>query len=91
MDMAASKGVDRFGLGGSGVVGTGMVVRDCSSWRAAAAVVALIVNVYLLRPNAEPDIAKITGLSGSLQWTGEAAQRRQDRRRAGPTPCNCGC
>ncbi len=41
---------------------------------AAAAVVALIANVYLLRPNAEPEIAKITGLSGSLQWTGDGGR-----------------
>ncbi|HCO93844.1 MAG TPA: hypothetical protein DIU00_07835 [Phycisphaerales bacterium] len=43
-------------------------------WAVAAAVIALIASVYLLRPNAEPKIAKITGLSGSLQWTGNGGQ-----------------
>ena len=38
---------------------------------AAAAVITLIASVYLLRPNAELNIAKITGLNGSLQWTGD--------------------
>ncbi len=47
---------------------------------AAAAVVALIANVYLLRPNAELEIAKITGLSGSLQWTGDGGRVFHDLR-----------
>jgi hypothetical protein len=41
---------------------------------AAAAVVALIASVYFHRPSAEPEIAKITGLSGSLQWTGDGGR-----------------
>jgi len=41
---------------------------------AAAAVIILIANFYLLRPDAEPAIATITGLSGSLQWTGDGGQ-----------------
>ncbi len=44
----------------------------------AAAVVALIAAVYLLRPTAERPIAKITGLSGSLQWTGDGGRVFQD-------------
>jgi len=43
------------------------------SW-AAAAVVALFVILYFQRPSAEPQIAKITGLSGSLQWTGDGGR-----------------
>ena len=41
-------------------------------WAAAAAVAAvvLIAAGYLQRPPAERPIAKVTGLSGSLQWTG---------------------
>ena len=46
----------------------------------AAAFVALIANVYLLRTNAEPEIAKITGLSGSLQWTGDGGRVFHDLR-----------
>jgi len=41
---------------------------------AAAAVVVLIASLYLLQPNAELKIATITGLSGSLQWTGNGGQ-----------------
>jgi len=41
---------------------------------AAAACVALIASVYFRWPIPEPDIAKITGLSGSLQWTGDGGQ-----------------
>ncbi|MCP4262587.1 MAG: FecR domain-containing protein [Planctomycetes bacterium] len=41
---------------------------------AAAACVALIASVYLLRPGDELEIAKITGLSGSLQWTGDGGR-----------------
>jgi len=47
---------------------------------AAAAVVALIANVYLLHPSAEREIAKITGLSGSLQWTGDGGRVFYDLR-----------
>ena len=41
---------------------------------AAAAVVVLIAGVYFQRPSAEREIAKITGLSGSLQWTGDGGR-----------------
>ena len=41
---------------------------------AAAAVVALSATLYFQRPSAEPQIAKITGLSGSLQWTGDGGR-----------------
>jgi len=41
---------------------------------AAAAVVLLIATVYLQQPTAERPIAKITGLSGSLQWTGDGGR-----------------
>jgi ferric-dicitrate binding protein FerR (iron transport regulator) len=43
-------------------------------WRwaavAAAAAVVLIAALYLQRPGGQRPIAKVTGLSGSLQWTG---------------------
>lgn len=41
-------------------------------WAVAAAVAAavLIAAVHFRRPSAERPIAKVTGLSGSLQWTG---------------------
>lgn len=45
---------------------------------AAAAVVALIASVYFQRPSAEREIAKITGLSGSLQWTGDGGRVVRD-------------
>ena len=41
---------------------------------AAAACVALIASVYFQSPSADLKIAKITGLSGSLQWTGDGGQ-----------------
>ncbi len=47
---------------------------------AAAAVLALIVNIYVLHPGTEPEIAKITGLSGSLQWTGDGGRVFDDLR-----------
>jgi len=51
------------------------------SWvAAAAAVIAAIAGVYLLRPVAEPDIARITGLSGPLQWTGDGGRVFHDLR-----------
>ncbi len=46
-------------------------------WRlavAALAVVALIAGVYFLRPSGEPEIATITELDGSVQWTGDGGQ-----------------
>lgn len=45
-----------------------------AKWRmaiAAAAVVGLIASIALLRQKAEHKIAKISGLSGSLQYTGD--------------------
>jgi hypothetical protein len=47
---------------------------------AAAAVIALIASVYFQLPSAEPEIAKITGLSGSLQWTGDGGRVFHDLR-----------
>jgi len=46
------------------------------SWAAVAGavVVAVIAGVYLLRLVEEPVIARITGLSGSLQWTGDGGR-----------------
>ncbi len=44
-------------------------------WRwAAAAVIVLATSLYLLRPTAERPIAKVTGLNGSLQWTGDGGR-----------------
>ena len=40
----------------------------------AAAVVVLIATLYFQQPRAEHQIAKITGLSGSLQWTGDGGR-----------------
>ncbi len=47
---------------------------------ATAAVVVLIAGVYFQRPSAEREIAKITGLSGSLQWTGDGGRVFHDLR-----------
>ena len=47
---------------------------------AAAACVALIASVYFQWPFPEPEIAKITGLSGSLQWTGDGGRVFHDLR-----------
>jgi hypothetical protein len=41
---------------------------------AAAAVVALIASVVLLRPKAELDIVRITELNGSVRWTGSGGR-----------------
>ena len=41
---------------------------------AAVAVIALVASVYFQRPSDEREIAKITGLSGSLQWTGDGGR-----------------
>ncbi len=43
------------------------------SW-AAAAVIVLAASLYFLRPVAERPIAKVTGLNGSLQWTGNGGR-----------------
>jgi hypothetical protein len=45
---------------------------------AAATVVALIASVYLLRPNAELEIATITEMNGALQWTGDGGRVIRD-------------
>lgn len=45
------------------------------AWAAvAAAVVVLIATLYFQRPRAERPIAKITGLSGFVQWTGDGGR-----------------
>ncbi len=44
----------------------------------AAAVVVLIAGVYLLGPNAQPQIATITEMNGALQWTGDGGQVVRD-------------
>ena len=41
---------------------------------AALTIVALTASLYLQRPSARREIAKITGLSGSLQWTGDGGR-----------------
>ena len=49
------------------------------SWAAVAAVVVVLVaGVYLLRPNAEPQIATITEVNGVLQWTGDGGRVARD-------------
>ena len=40
------------------------------------AVVVLVTAAYFLRPRDEPQIVRITGLSGSLSWTGGSHARR---------------
>ena len=64
----AARGEEPFGTGRRGTV-----VRPFR-WRwVAAATVAVAVSigvVYLQLPDGERPIAKVTGLSGSLQWTG---------------------
>ncbi len=41
---------------------------------AAAAVIALSASLYFLRPASERPIAKVAGLNGSLQWTGDGGR-----------------
>jgi len=41
---------------------------------AAAAVIVLSAGLYFLRPIAERPIAKVAGLNGSLQWTGDGGR-----------------
>ena len=41
---------------------------------AAAALIALIANVYFLLTNVKPEIAHITELSGTVQWTGDGGR-----------------
>lgn len=45
---------------------------------AAAAGIALLVGALLLWPREKPEIARITALSGSIQWTGDGGQIKQD-------------
>ena len=45
---------------------------------AALIIVALTANLYFQRPGAERQIAKITGLSGPLQWTGDGGRVLHD-------------
>ena len=47
---------------------------------AAAAVIVLTTSFYFLRPIAERPIAKVTGLNGSLQWTGDGGRVFHDLR-----------
>jgi hypothetical protein len=47
---------------------------------AAVAIVALSVALFFQRPSAQRQIAKITGLSGSLQWTGDGGRVFHDLR-----------
>ena len=52
-----------------------------AKWRvsvAAAAVAVLFAGLYFGRPSAEREIAKIAGLSGSLQWTGDGGRVLHD-------------
>lgn len=44
----------------------------------AAAMVVPFVTLYFLRPRAEPQIARITGVSGSLIWTGDGGRVVED-------------
>ena len=41
---------------------------------AAVVIIALTASLYLQRPIAERQIAKLTGLSGPLQWTGDGGR-----------------
>ena len=45
---------------------------------AALSIVALIASFYFPRPGPERQIAKITGMSGSLRWTGDGGQVVRD-------------
>ena len=58
--------------------GTGRQRNSLVGWPwaiAAAALIALIANVYFLLTNVEgPEIARITELSGSVQWTGDGGR-----------------
>jgi len=49
-------------------------IRRIKPLMAIAAVIALVVSMIVHWPSAEQQIATITGLSGSVQWTGEAGQ-----------------
>lgn len=45
---------------------------------AAAAIIALVATVLFLQTSAEPEIAQITELSGSVQWTGDGGRVVRD-------------
>jgi ferric-dicitrate binding protein FerR (iron transport regulator) len=46
-----------------------------ASWPwVVAAAIALTTSLYFLRPIAERPVAKVTGLNGSLQWTGNGGR-----------------
>lgn len=47
---------------------------------AAAAILAMIAGAYSLQPRGEPEIARISGLSGSVLWTGNGGQITSDPR-----------
>jgi len=47
-------------------------------WAVAAAVVALVASVLLLRPRDEPKVVRITALNGSVQWTGDGGRVKVD-------------
>ena len=47
---------------------------------AAAAVIVLTTSLYFVRPITERPIAKVTGLNGSLQWTGNGGRVFHDLR-----------
>jgi hypothetical protein len=49
---------------------TSKLIAKCPMAIATAAVLALIASVVFLQPKAEPDIARITELNGSVRWTG---------------------
>jgi anti-sigma factor RsiW len=41
---------------------------------AVAALIALMANLYFLLANVDPEIVRITELSGSVQWTGDGGR-----------------
>ena len=58
-------------------------VRSMSVWRWTAATIAaaaLLASLYFQQPNPPRQIAKVTGLSGSLQWTGDGGRVVRDLR-----------
>ena len=60
-----------------GIRGIGILSNPFARWPwavAAAALVALMANVYFLITNVEPKIARITELSGSVRWTGDGGR-----------------
>lgn len=53
---------------------TRMYFAKWSTIIATVAIIVLIASLYFQRQSAERRIAKVTGLSGSLQWTGNGGQ-----------------